>query len=129
MEDKNETFEYHYSAAEQEEVRKIREKYAPKAGNTDRESKLQRLRDLDKSATKPGLIASLSAGITGMLLLGAGMCCTMEWAGKLFVPGIVIGVAGLLLMAAANPLYHHITKKQREKLAPEIMKLTDELMK
>lgn len=128
MEDKNETFEYHYSATEQKEVRKIREKYALKE-STEQESKMEHLRRLDKSATKPGLIASLSAGITGMLLLGVGMCCTLEWASKLFIPGIVIGVAGLLLMAAANPLYHHITKKQREKLAPEIMKLTDELMK
>lgn len=129
MNERNETFEYKYSAMEQEEIRSIREKYTPKGGNTDRESKMQQLRDMDKSATKPGLIASLGVGITGMLLLGIGMCCTMEWAGKLFVPGIVIGVAGLLMMAAANPLYHYITKKQREKIAPEIMKLTDELMK
>lgn len=129
MNDRNETFEYKYSAMEQAEIRSIREKYTPKEGNTDRESKMQQLRDLDKSATKPGLIASLGVGITGMLLLGVGMCCTMEWVGKLFVPGIVIGVAGLLMMAAANPFYHYITKKQREKIAPEIMKLTDELMK
>lgn len=127
MEDKNETFEYHYSATEQEEVRKIREKYAPKE-NTDREIKMERLRHLDKGVTKPGAVASLVVGIIGMFLLGIGMCCTMKWVDMLFVPGIVIGVAGLLLMAVANPLYHYITKKQREKIAPEIMKLTDELI-
>ena len=27
------------------------------------------------------------------------------------------------------PLYMHITKKEREKIAPEIMRLSDELMK
>lgn len=62
------------------------------------------------------------------LVLGIGMCCTMLWAEKLFVPGIVIGVAGLAILALTYPLCHLITKKQREKLAPEILKLTDELM-
>lgn len=128
MEDKDKIFEYHYSATEQDEVRKIREKYAPKE-STDREMKMEQLRRLDKSVTKPGTIASLAVGIVGVFLLGIGMCCTMEWADKLFVPGIVIGVAGLMLTVTANPLYNYITKKRREKIAPEIMKLTDELMK
>lgn len=128
MEDQNETFAYHYSATEQEEVRRIREKYALNE-HTERESKLEQLRRLDKSAAKPGTIAAMIVGILGTLLLGVGMCCSLEWAGRLFLPGVVIGFAGLLLIAAANPLYHCITKKQREKLAPEIIKLTDELMK
>lgn len=66
MEDKNETFEYHYSATEQEEVRKIREKYASKE-ITDQESKMERLRRLDKSAAKPGTIAAVTVGIIGTL--------------------------------------------------------------
>lgn len=124
MEEKKETFEYNYSAKQQKEIKTIREKYVPKE-----ENKMEQLRRLDASATKPGTAASIIVGVIGALLFGIGMCCTMVWMGNLFIPGIVIGVAGLLVIAAAYPVYTHITKKQREKLAPEIMRLTDELMK
>lgn len=124
MEEKKETFEYNYSAKQQKEIKTIREKYVPKE-----ENKMEQLRRLDASATKPGTAASIIVGVIGALLFGIGMCCTMVWMGNLFIPGIVIGVVGLLAIAAAYPVYTHITKKQREKLAPEIMRLTDELMK
>ncbi|MDE7297654.1 MAG: hypothetical protein K2N94_02350 [Lachnospiraceae bacterium] len=124
MEQKNETFTYNYSASEQAEIKKIREKYMPKE-----ESKMEQLRRLDESAAKPGTIAALIVGIISTLIMGFGMCCTMVWAESMFVPGIVIGVIGIAGVAAAYPLYLHITKKRREKLAPEILRLTDELMK
>lgn len=124
MEEKKEIFEYNYSAKQQKEIKTIREKYVPKE-----ENKMEQLRRLDASATKPGTAASIIVGVIGALLFGIGMCCTMVWMGNLFIPGIVIGVAGLLAIAAAYPVYTHITKKQREKLAPEIMRLTDELIK
>lgn len=118
----SETFQYRYSAKEQEEIQKIRAKYLPKE-----ENKMERLRRLDASATKPGSIAAWVVGILGALLMGVGMCCTMVWADRLFIPGIVIGVVGIAGVIAAYPVYNHITKKRREKLAPEIMRLTDEL--
>lgn len=124
MNEKQEAFSYTYSSRQQEEVKRIREKYVPKE-----ESKMEKLRRLDESATKPGMAAALAVGIIGTLLLGIGMCCTMVWAETLFLPGILIGVAGIAGIAAAYPLYCRITRKRREKLAPEIMRLTDELMK
>lgn len=126
MEEKRETFTYTYSAAQQEEVKRIREKYAPP---TREEDKMERLRKLDRDATKPGLIAALAVGIVSTLIMGFGMCCTMVWDERLFVPGIVIGVIGIIGICAAYPLYIRMTKRQRDKLAPEIMRLTDELMK
>lgn len=115
-------FEYHYSSKEQEEIRKIREKYlAPE------ENRLEQLRKLDAGAAKPGFIVSIIVGTLGTLLLGVGMCCTMVWAEHFFVLGIVIGLAGIAGVIAACPLYKWITKKQREKLAPEILRLTEEL--
>lgn len=126
MEEKRETFTYTYSAAQQEEIKRIREKYAP---TTQEEDKMERLRKLDKDVTKPGSIAALAVGIVSTLVMGLGMCCTMVWGESLFVPGVVIGVIGIAGICAAYPLYIYITKKQRDKLAPEIMRLTDELMK
>lgn len=124
MEEKKETFRYTYSARQQEEIENIRKKYLP-----EEVDKMEQLRRLDESATKPGMLAALISGIIGTLVLGLGMCCTMVWADTLFVPGIIIGVIGIAGISAAYPLYTHITKKQREKLAPEILRLSDELTK
>ena len=88
---------------------------------------MDRLRRLDASAVKPGTIASLILGIISTLLFGIGMCCTMVWTERWFVFGTVIGIIGIAGIVAAYPLYLHITKRQREKLAPEIIRLTDEL--
>ena len=90
---------------------------------------MEQLRKLDASVTKPGTIVSLIVGIISALIMGAGMSCTMVWGETLFIPGIVIGVIGMIGVIAAYPIYSRITKKQREKLAPEIMRLSDELMK
>lgn len=122
MENKKETFNYAYSAKQQEEIENIRKKYMPVE-----ETKMDQLRKLDKSATKKGTAVSIAVGIIGCLMLGIGMCCTMVWMESLFVPGIVIGIVGILVVISAYPLYVRITKKQRDKLAPQIIQLTEEL--
>lgn len=124
MEDNKETFEYTYSARQQQEIEQIRSKYLPK-----QESKMDQLRRLDQSATKKGTAVAIFLGVIGCLLLGIGMCCTMVWAEQWFLPGIIIGLIGIGVVAIAYPVYTHITKKQREKLAPQILKLTEELSK
>lgn len=126
MENKNESevFSYTYSAKEQEEVKQIRKKYMPKEAD-----KMEQLRMLDRSVTRKGTAVSIVMGIIGALTLGIGMCCAMVWMGRWFVPGIVIGLVGIILASLAYPLYTHITQKEREKVAPEILRLTDELMK
>ncbi|MBQ7795150.1 MAG: hypothetical protein IJ374_01120 [Lachnospiraceae bacterium] len=121
---KEETFEFTYSAKRQEEIEKIRKKYLPAE-----EDKMEQLRKLDKSTTKLGTVYALILGVVGTLMLGIGMCCTMVWAEQLFVPGIGIGLLGIFLIVIAYPVYARTTKKQREKLAPQILALTEELSK
>lgn len=127
MERKNETFTYTYSAKEQEEIKNIREKYATPI---EHEAKIEQLRRLDKSTTRSASIISLTVGILSTLIMGIGMCCTMlsGWE-EYFVLGILIGVVGIIGIIAAYPIYNHIVKRNRKKLAPEIMRLADELMK
>ena len=122
MDQNEETFEYRYSAKQQEEIEAIRRKYLPKE-----EDKMEQLRQMDKRVSRKGTIISIIIGVIGCLLLGIGMCCTMEWAGRWFVPGIIIGVIGIVMIALAYPLYERITKKERKKIAPLILKLADEL--
>lgn len=122
MENK-ETFRYTYSAKEQEEIRKIREKYLSKVAD-----KMEQLRRLDARVTKKGTIVSLVAGIIGALIFGVGMCCCLVWT-EWFVLGIFVGIIGIAAVLSAYPLYNLIIKREREKIAPEIIRLTDELMK
>ncbi len=118
-----ETFQYTYSAPEQSDVKKIREKYLPKEM-----TKMDQLRALDASVTRRGNVVSIVHGILFTLLLGLGMSCCMVWAGSWFLPGIVIGCVGLAGVAATYPIYSHIVKQDKAKLAPEILRLTEELI-
>ena len=120
----NETFEYTYSAKRQEEIEKIRKKYI-----TKEEDKMELLRKLDRDVTKPGTICSIAIGIIGCLILGFGMSCTMLWADSLFVLGIIAGIIGIILIATAYPIFIKITTKERERIAPQILALTEELSK
>ena len=114
MEPNKDVFQYTYSAKQQEEIEAIRKKYLP-----PQEDKMEQLRRLDKSTTKKGTALSI--------VMGVGMCCSMVWMGNLFIPGIILGLLGIALVAAAHPVYRRVTKKEREKLAPRILQLTEEL--
>ena len=115
------SFEYTYSAPEQEEIKRIRSKYLPK----EAESKMERLRRLDREAERPGTVAALVLGILGTLIFGTGMCCCMIW--QLYPLGVVVCIAGAVLLGMAYPVYNRVTQHQREKIAPEILALTEEL--
>ena len=134
MEDtnKSEEFKFTYSAKEQEELRKIRQKYVPK--EVDR---MEQLRKLDAGVTRKAVVISLVAGIIGALVLGFGMSLIMTDVGETLglygkiqaVLGVVIGMIGVVLVSVAYPIYNRIARKERERIAPEIIRLIDELMK
>ena len=136
MENNNENtgFQYTYSAKEQAELKRIREKYTP---STEAEDKMAKLRRLDASVTQKAQVIALIFGIVGALILGAGMSlCMSDFAEILgshrdmaMVIGIPIGLVGGVLAALAYPMYNLIVKRERKKIAPEIIRLTDELMK
>ncbi|MBP3315326.1 MAG: hypothetical protein J6M03_05835 [Clostridia bacterium] len=127
-------FTYTYSAKEQAELKRIREKYtAP----TEDEDKMARLRRLDASVTNTAQAVALVLGIIGALILGFGMSLIMtdlaEFLGLeetvVMVVGVSVGIVGGILASLAYPIYNAIVKAKRKKLAPEIIRLTDELMK
>lgn len=123
MENK-ESFKITYSAKQQQEIENIRKKYAPQE-----EDKMERLRKLDNSVTAKASTLALIVGIIGALILGLGMSCAMVFEGVWFIPGIVIGVVGIAVLSLAYPLYNRTVKTEREKIAPQILALTDELTK
>lgn len=119
-------YSYSYSAQENKEIRRIREKYSEP---DEKETKLEQLRRLDESVNKSAMTVSLTVGIIGALILGLGMSCIMVWADKLFVPGIILGIIGIVVSVLAYPVYKTKSEKKRKEIAPLIIKLTDELMK
>lgn len=127
-------FTYTYSAKEQAEVKKIRNKYTAPA---EEEDKMARLRRLDASVTQTAEIVSLALGIIGSLILGFGMSLIMTElgdslglsAGATMAIGITVGILGGVLAMLAYPMYNVIVNKKRRQLAPEIIRLADELMK
>lgn len=121
---KETTFEYTYSAKEQAEIENIRKKYSPREENP-----MEQLRKLDKSVEMPGTIWSIVIGVVGALVMGFGMSCCMVWTDALLVPGIIVGIIGMVMVGMAYPVYVKITKKQREKMAPIILEMTEKLAK
>lgn len=129
-----ETFNYTYSAKEQTEIKAIRDKYAAPEQTED---KLSLLRRLDGAVTKKATTVALILGIVGSLVLGTGMSLAMTELGSVLglrgslsmLVGIPVGLVGILLVSLAYPVYNRTLQKEREKIAPQILRLTEELMK
>ena len=118
----SESFTYHYSAERQSEIDAIRKKYLPPE---EQENKLEQLRKLDASLTTTAFIVSMAVGIVGALVFGAGMCCFLVW--RLWALGTLLCVAGVIDMLVAPVLYRRLVEKRRQQIAPEILRLTEEL--
>ena len=125
----NHSFEYTYSAERQQEIEAIRKKYLPKE-----EDKMEQLRRLHSIPTQKAQAASIAIGVLGALILGTGMSLCMTELGTALghlamVAGILVGVLGLIMVALAYPLYNGVLRKERRRIAPEILRLSEELLK
>ena len=124
--DAGRSFTYTYSAKEQEELKRIRDRYLPQEEAFD---KMERIRRLDRRATEKATALSVTLGVSGTLILGGGMSLALLSSGLWLAVGVLLGVVGIAVLAPAYPLYLRILKKERERVAPEILRLTDELLK
>ena len=96
--------------------------YAPKDT-----SRVVALKKLDRKAKLPSDIFAYSFGIAAALVLGVGMCLSMEVIGAqvaaLKLLGIVLGLVGLAGMGVNYLIYRHLREKGKRKYAFEIMEL------
>ena len=122
-------FEYNYSAKQQEEVDAIKRKYLPQEEKAKELSKLDELKKLDKKVEMTATLWSIVVGVIGTLIFGAGMSLIMAFETAMYTAGILSGILGIAGMALALPVYRRVLKKQREKAAPRILELTEELSK
>lgn len=124
----NESFVFNYSAQQRKEVEDIRNQYLPKEADP-----MEQLQKLHHSATQKAQAASIAIGVIGALLLGTGMSlCMTEFGAALgnlaMLIGILVGLVGMVFVALAYPVYNRVQKKERERIAPVILRLSDQLL-
>ncbi|MBE6604597.1 MAG: hypothetical protein E7639_02690 [Ruminococcaceae bacterium] len=130
MEHRNHTphqsFSYTYSPSREDELLKIRKKYTA----DETEAKWARLQALDASVTGRAQLVALIIGILSALVLGLGMCCVLVWGTNtaMIILGVFVGLIGIIGIAVAYPVYLSIMRRRRDRVAPEILRLTEELM-
>ena len=113
-------------------AQKIRRQYMEKTP-----SELDALRELDAKVKRPANVFAYTFGSISAVIMGAGMSLVMTELAEILgsykdmamVIGIIVGIVGGILASLAYPIYNAIVKAKRKKLAPEIIRLTDELMK
>ncbi len=149
-------FSYNYSAKENREVQEIRKKYLLQEKKekyimnqkekefivqkirtqyTEKENtQLDALKELDKKVKRPANVFAGVFGSVSAIIMGSGMSFVMTDIGSIIgitspmVPGIIIGILGLIMALLTYPLYKKILESRKKKYADEIIKLSDSIM-
>jgi len=93
------------------------------------ETKLDKLRMLDRATRRKAQIFAYIFGTIGSLVLGTGMSIAMEviFDGYMWL-GILVGIIGILIVSINYPIYKKIVAKNKEKHSKEILTLSEELL-
>ena len=75
-----------------------------------------------------GVIGTLVMGFGMSVVMSSGRLCPLRGALGTAV-GISVGLAGMMLVAAAYPIYCAVVRHERKRIAPEIIRLSDLLLK
>lgn len=112
-----------YRANEQDQKRaeNIRRQYV-----SHEENKMEQLQKMDGKVKLPGRVAGTILGVTGALVMGAGMSLVM--VSNKIKKGLVFSIPGMAVALSAYPVYSLITDRRKEKYAPEIMSISEELI-
>lgn len=113
-------------------VQKIRTQYTEKE-----HTQLDALKELDAMVKRPANVFAYVFGSISAIIMGTGMSLIMTEFGLLvgltgvigMAAGIILGLIGIIMIVLAYPVYNKVLKKEREKIAPEILRLTETLLK
>ena len=111
-------------------VQKIRTQYTEK-----QHTELDELKALDTKVKKPAHVFAYTYGSLSAIVMGSGMSLVMTEIGTMIglratvVPGIVIGVVGMVMALTTYPIYKKMLSNRKKKFAPQIMELSDRLLK
>ena len=111
-------------------VEKIRSQYME-----SEHTELDALKTLDAKVKKPAKVFGYIYGSIGAIVMGAGMSLVMTDVGSMLgmndplIPGIAVGVVGLVISCTTYPIYQKILNSRKKKYAAKIMELSDRIMK
>lgn len=111
-------------------VEKIRTQYTEKEN-----TQLDELKRLDAQVKRPVNTFAYVFGSVSAIVMGCGMSLVMTDIGQkigmenTMMPGIVIGVIGMLLAIANYPMYKKLLASRKKKYADQILKLSETIMK
>ena len=110
-------------------AQKIRAQYMEKTP-----SELDALRKLDARVKRPANVFGYVFGSLSAVIMGAGMSLVMTDIGatigiaSALVPGIAIGIMGLVMALLTYPMYKGILNSRKKKYGDEILKLSEKIM-
>ena len=111
-------------------VEKIRSQYTEA-----RHTELDALKALDARVKKPAHVFGYVYGTIGAIVMGAGMSLVMTDIGTVLgmaetlIPGIAVGLVGLVMACTTYPIYQKILNIRKKKYAPQILELSERAMK
>lgn len=124
----NKEFHYTYSAPserERKEIESIRAQYEEKTCVP--ETKLEKLRRLNRQVTNTATIVALILGVVGVLIFGGGMSLVLVKG--IWIWGVLLGVVGAAVFGVAYPVYRWIFNRNKKKYGAEILQLSEELLR
>ncbi|MBO4972404.1 MAG: dihydropteridine reductase [Clostridia bacterium] len=110
-------------------AQRIRTQYTEKQA-----TELDSLRALDAKVKRPANVFAYVFGSLSAIIMGSGMSLVMTDIGAIIgitstmVPGIAIGVIGLLMAVANYPIYKGILNSRKKKYASKIIELSDKIL-
>ena len=93
------------------------------------------LKALDAKVKKPANVFGYTYGSISAIVMGAGMSLVMTDIGAILgmtetlIPGIAVGIVGLVMSCTTYPIYKKILNSRKKKYAGKIMELSDRVMK
>lgn len=152
-------FRYTYAPFKKSEIRDIREKYEKimnglkwregfkmkdqefivqkiRTQYTEKEhTQLDELKALDRKVSRPANVFAYVFGSVSAIIMGSGMSLVMTDIGSMIgienpmIPGIVIGIAGMVMAIVNYPIYKKMLSSRRHKYADQILELSEKLLK
>jgi hypothetical protein len=117
MPDRENRATYRYTADEQREMDALRRRYTSE--NPDEQ--LAAVRKIDRDVTRRATVMAVGFGLAGTLVMGLGLAMVLSL--NLMIPGVLLGCCGIAVMAAMPAFYEQLLKRERKRVAPQIVEL------
>lgn len=110
-------------------AQKIRTQYMEK-----QPSELEELRELDAAVKRPANVFAYVFGSISAVVMGCGMSLVMTDIGttlgmtSTMLPGIALGIVGMVLALINYPIYKSILASRKAKYADQILALSEKIM-